>query len=83
MRKGASRSSAFAMECGLDFLDGAGDEIIDGLHRFHRELGRREAVHQDLKGHGQEGPTYPMGRPTVAGGPITGRATGARPVGHD
>lgn len=57
--------SALTLKSALDFLNGAGDEIIDGFHRLHRELRRRQAIHQYLERHGQERPAHPLARPAV------------------
>ena len=64
------------MKGGLDLLDGAGDEIVDGLHRLYGELGRRQAVHKDLESDGEKGPADPVWASAV--GP-----SGARPIRDD
>lgn len=58
--RGESREvqpSRFTLKSGLDLLDSARDEIVDRFNRFYGELGRREAIHEDLKCDGEEGPT--------------------------
>lgn len=70
------------MKGGLDLLNGAGDEIVDSLHRLYRELGRRQTVHKDLESHGEKGPTDSVWASAVGVGPRVGPAR-ARPIRDD
>ena len=42
------------LQGGLDLLDGAGEQVADGVDRLHGELRRRQVVHQYLERHGDE-----------------------------
>ena len=37
-------------------MDGAGEQVADGVHRLHGELRGGLVVHQDLERHGDQGP---------------------------